>query len=336
MQYELEKKLAAAWPPERWQDVGVVVGVSGGCDSVALLRALAAIKSGGKGRLIAAHLNHQLRSQAEDDERFVAELCRRLDVGCEIGRADIFALARQRGEGLEDAARHARYRFLTAVAERCGARFVAVAHTADDQAETVLHRIVRGTGLRGLSGMARARPLAHATLVRPLLEVRRAEVQAYLAALGQTYQFDCSNSDPRFTRNRLRLEVLPLLEKINPDVVEALLRLARLARESQTLIDRLVEECRRRRVAGEKPGLVQIDLAPPAQEPRHLVRELLMTLWREQGWPMRAMGWKQWEELAAMASLPEAPQRRTFPGAVLAEVREGRLQLSREADKKEN
>ena len=196
---------AEAWPPSQWANVTVVVAVSGGCDSVALLRAMAALKAGGEGRLCAAHLNHQLRPDAETDERFVVELCGRLGVPCEVGRMDVGRLAAQAGEGLEAAARKARYRFLKQTAGRLGARFVATAHTADDQAETILHRIVRGTGIRGLAGMARARRLGHATLVRPLLGVRRAELQAYLDAIGQPCRHDPSNLDPRFTRNRIRL-----------------------------------------------------------------------------------------------------------------------------------
>jgi tRNA(Ile)-lysidine synthase len=115
-------------------------------------------------------------------------------------------------DGVEAAARAARYEFLQATAERLGARYVATAHTADDQAETVLHHIVRGTGLAGLAGMSRARSLgAAATLIRPLLSFRRRDVIEYLGALGQSYCEDTTNRDPAFTRSRIRHELLPLL-----------------------------------------------------------------------------------------------------------------------------
>ena len=170
--HPLETRLAEAWPPEDWQDVTVLVAVSGGADSVALLRAIVALKTAGEGRLVAAHLNHQLRpAEAEADQALVVELCRRLGVACEVGRVRLDLAGPEGRDGLEAAARRARYQFLEATAARLGARFVVTAHTADDQAETILHRILRGTGIGGLSGMARARPLGPATLIRPLLAV---------------------------------------------------------------------------------------------------------------------------------------------------------------------
>jgi len=242
MPHPLECLLAAAWPPSDWTDVTVVVAVSGGCDSVALLRAVHAIRTGGLGRICAAHLNHQLRPDADEDEQFVVELCRHLSVTCEVGHVDVGRLAAESGNGIEAAARLARYQFLEQTAGRLGSRFVATAHTADDQAETILHRIVRGTGIRGLSGMARARPLGHATLIRPLLQVRRAELQTYLDSLGQPYRPDQSNADLRFTRNRIRHDTMPqLCQQYNAEVANALLRLGTLAGEVQELVDDLVE-----------------------------------------------------------------------------------------------
>ena len=243
MLHPLESKLAATWPLSDWGDVTVVVAVSGGCDSVALLRAMTALKTGGVGRICAAHLNHQLRPAADEDERFVVELCRRLGVRCEVGRAAVDQLAARSGDGVEAAARTARYHFLEETAGRLGARFVATAHTADDQAETILHRILRGTGIRGLAGMPRSRPLGHATLIRPLLEVRREEMRAYLDALAQPYRHDPSNADLRFTRNRIRHQTMPQLRRqFNAGLTEALLRLGTLAGEAQAVADELVAE----------------------------------------------------------------------------------------------
>ncbi len=312
----LESSLSEAWPPCQWANVTVVVAVSGGADSVALLRAMAALKTGGEGRLWAAHLNHRLRSDAETDERFVVELCGRLGVPCEVGRLDAGRLAGRAGEGIEAAARKARYRFLEAAAGRLGARFVATAHTADDQAETILHRIVRGTGIRGLAGMARARRLGHATLVRPVLGVRRAELQAYLDAISQPYCHDPSNLDRRFTRNRIRLGLLPQLQAgYNPAAVEALLRLGTLAGQATAVVDGLVGEWFDRCVAGKADGGVEIAREPLAAEPPYLVRELLMAVWRRQGWPMQAMGMAKWDELAGLARAPSRPPDAISPAA---------------------
>src|SRR5690606_24443286 len=127
------------------------------------------------------------------------------------------------GENLEQVAREERYAWLARVAAEEGAGWVATGHTADDQAETVLHRLLRGTGLRGLRGIAARRELRPGIwLLRPLLHLGRADVLAYLGALGQDYRRDSSNLDPRFTRNRIRSELLPLLRTFNPDVTRAL------------------------------------------------------------------------------------------------------------------
>ena len=379
--HTLEAQLAAAWAPEAWRDVTVLLAVSGGADSVALLRAMTAIKGGGAGSLAAAHLNHQLRgADADGDEAFVVELCTRLGITCEVGRTAAGELAAEAGDGPEAAARKARYRFLAATAARLGARYVVTAHTADDQAETILHRILRGTGIGGLAGIARTRPLAmpvgrsitpssrteqcsvlrgekcaldtpshesaavpaafcgrdarapsNLTLIRPLLRFRRAELTAYLEELRQPYRCDASNADLRFTRNRIRGELLPqLAARYNAGVVEALLRLGGLAGEVQAVIDGLVDELVDRCVRVESPDVASIDSSLLARQPAYLVRELLMAVWREQAWPMQAMGLTEWERLAAMvaaASGGQVPPKQTLPGNVLAEATGDRLRL---------
>jgi tRNA(Ile)-lysidine synthase len=169
----VEKPMIQAWPPDCWCDVTTLVAVSGGPDSVALLRAMVAVRRPGAGRLIVAHFNHGLRGQQSDDEEhFVRELSARLGLACDVGRAA--PAADSGGWTSEESARRTRYAFLRDVAAQRGARYVATGHTADDQAETVLHRILRGTGIGGLSGIRRHRQLLHGvSLVRPLLAVRR-------------------------------------------------------------------------------------------------------------------------------------------------------------------
>lgn len=335
MQQPLEAKLATAWPPSEWGDVTVLLAVSGGCDSVALLRAMTAIRPVGlPGRICVAHLNHQLRPEAEEDERFVVDLCRQLGMVCEVGRIAVDRLAAESGDGVEAAARTARYEFLERTAGRLGARFVVTAHTADDQAETILHRIVRGTGLRGLAGMARTRPLGHATLIRPLLNVRRAELEAYLRVLGQPCRHDSSNADLRFARNRLRHDVMPQLrEHFNAGVSDALLRLGDLAGEAQAVLNDLSSELCERCVTIESPAAAWIDLASLAGRPRYLVRELLMLVWRHQAWPMQAMSRRKWDELSDLAIAPSAPLRRDLPDGITVEVIDGQMRLGRRDDR---
>jgi tRNA(Ile)-lysidine synthase len=335
--HPLEADLATAWPPAAWQDVTILLAVSGGADSVALARAMKALKTGGEGRLCVAHLNHHLRGDdSAADEAFVVELCRRLGLPCEVGHARVDELADREGDGLEAAARKARYDFLHQSATRLGARYVVTAHTADDQIETILQRILRGTGIGGLRGMDRARPLGRATtLIRPLLPLRHKQLLAYLDDLGQPYRHDATNQDTRLTRNRIRHELLPqLAQQYNPAVGDALLRLGRLAGEVQSLVDGMVEDLMERHVGSESPGTIEIDAAALADRPRYLIRELLMAAWRHQGWPMQAMGFAEWDQLAEMlagcgAASTELASKQTFPGSILAEPAEGRLQLIR-------
>jgi tRNA(Ile)-lysidine synthetase-like protein len=226
----------------RWREPGrpVVVGVSGGPDSVALLLALHELSTHGEGPTrtahlaiapAVAHLNHGLRpGAADEDQAFVENLARKLRLPCEVGRADVRAEAELLGVGIEEAARHARRSFLAGAARRRGARWVALAHHADDRAETVLFHILRGTGVEGLAALGPRAPLLPEEgieIVRPLIGVPRRLILGYLDSRGQAYREDETNQTNAHTRNRLRHELLPLLKKeFNPQVDDALLRLA--------------------------------------------------------------------------------------------------------------
>ena len=317
-----EQKLLAAWPADRWRDVRVLVAVSGGPDSVALVRALDRLRGMGARQLAVAHFNHRLRGRpARADQQFVAKLCQSLGVDCVQGQAEESG-ANAPSESLEEAARAARYAFLTRTAEQLGTRYVATGHTADDQAETILHHILRGTGLRGLAGMRFARSLSPAvTLVRPALEIARAEVIEYLSALGQPFRQDETNRDPAFLRNRIRLELLPLLAReYSPSIVEALLRLGTLSGDAQRVIDALGESLLERSLVECDARRVVIDCRPLRASDLHVVRETLIAAWRRQGWPQQSMGWAQWNLLAEMALADERSDvaAHVLPGAITA------------------
>ena len=212
------------WRP----DTRVVAAVSGGSDSVGLLFLLHGLHTRGDVVLDAvAHLNHQIRPEADADERFCAELATRLKVPFIAAHIDVPARALAEKRSREVAAREARRAFLTQVADERGANAVATAHTQDDQAETLLLRIARGTGLRGLGGIA---PV-HGGRIRPLLELSRAELQQELRHRGEPWREDATNADLSNPRNRVRHELLPYLQQhFNPSVVRSLTRLADLAR----------------------------------------------------------------------------------------------------------
>lgn len=330
-------QLAAAWPQEKWRDVTVLVGVSGGADSVALLRGLHSLRAEsaqtGEGRLMAAHFNHKLRgAEADADEGFVRQLCDRLALPLEVGTAQN-DLKTSGGDGLEAAAREARYTFFQQTAMRLGARYLVTAHTADDQVETMLHRLMRGTGIGGLAGIRQSREFAPGVaLFRPLLEVRRQEVRAFLEFLGQDFREDSSNLDTSLTRNRIRHQLLPLLERdFAPEVRTALLRLGEqaadvhecLAWSARELANAHATSTTRRRA-------VTVDCLGLQNAPRHLLREMFVTLFKEQGWPLREMTFEKWDALADMvfAPPPEKSLSVEFPGPIRAEKKGWKLTLS--------
>lgn len=222
----------------RWVDASVgeplVVAVSGGVDSLALLHALTVIGPELRLRLHVATLDHRLRGdEGAADARAVADLARAWGLPVTIGAMDVTALMRERGVGVELAARLARYQFLASVAQAIGARCIITGHHADDQVETILMRALRGTGVRGLGGMRQSAPLPYhpdLTVVRPLLDVTRAELEAYCRQHGLSPRHDASNDALTVTRNRVRHEVLPLLVEVYPQARQSLLGLGTVAR----------------------------------------------------------------------------------------------------------
>ena len=226
----------------------VLVAVSGGPDSLALLHALARTRRETSLRLHAAHLDHGLRgAESEADAAFVAKTCRGLGLDLASEAADTEAFRRTHRLSLEDAARRLRYRFLARVAAGLGARAVAVGHTLDDQAETVLMNIVRGAGLTGLRGMSESSSRriegTEVHIVRPLLAgVSRSDTEGYCAALGLSPRQDSSNSSLLMLRNRIRHEVMPVLARVNPQVRDAILRLSESARRDLEYLERAVDD----------------------------------------------------------------------------------------------
>jgi tRNA(Ile)-lysidine synthase len=308
----------------------VVAAVSGGADSVALARALVEGRPSASFPVVLAHLNHQLRGADSDaDESFVAGLHAELSapgVGLAVQRLDVAQLVQQRRGNLEAVAREERYRWLAGVARQHGLRWVATGHTANDQAETVLHRLLRGTGLEGLRGISARRELGEGvTVVRPLLGTSRAEVLAYLEELGQPFRHDASNDDPRFTRNRIRHQLLPLLRDFNPRVEEALSRLAQQAEEVCRAEEAQAAELLARAEQPRAGALVILDAATLAAAPRRLVRSALRLVWQREGWPMGGLGFTEWERLADRAGA--APGALDLPGGTHARRCGGVLQL---------
>ena len=251
----------------------VGVAVSGGADSVALLLLLLELREKLGIVLSVVHFNHKLRGKASDaDQAFVAKLAAKHGLEFHAASVDVAKKAKKERANLEDAARRARYDYFRSLAESGACGRIAVAHTADDQAETVLAHLLRGTGLTGLGGI---HPVAGA-VIRPLLNVRRSELRRYLRARKQTWREDATNRDTKRMRARIRKKLLPLLEKqFQPAVVERLASLSELAREDEADLQGQAE-LRVLALAKETKGGLRIparDIAEPRSTPRNLVKE---------------------------------------------------------------
>lgn len=231
----------------------VLVAVSGGPDSVALLHALWVLREELGISLSVAHLNHGIRGEQADSEAdFVQSLAARLELQAVVEKVDLHAVKEEMGLSMQEAARKVRYDFLRRTARALGANKIAVAHNADDQAETVLLNIIRGTGIDGLAGI----PPVREEIVRPLINVFRTEIVEYLETNSLPYKTDPTNLTPTYMRNRVRLELIPLLEsRFNPGVKNALVSLSELARAESDLIRVETEHAYRRLASISEAGV---------------------------------------------------------------------------------
>ena len=245
----------------------LVLAVSGGSDSMALLHGAVGLAPERGWSLVVAHVDHGLRPDSGADALFVATAAAELGLRAQVGQVDVAALAAEHGIGIEEAGRRARYGFLETVAAATSSEaLIAIAHTADDQAETILLNLVRGAGLRGARGM----PARRGRVVRPLLGVRRAELRAALEREGVAFREDSTNADVHRSRARIRHDVLPALAKINPRAVDLLIRHGELAAEDDAFLDALAaSELDRRRGAD---GTIDWRKPPPAALARRVLR----------------------------------------------------------------
>lgn len=307
---------------QRWMDSGIVLAVSGGADSVAMLRLFAQLRDCGPGNpeLVVAHLNHGLRgTESEQDAEFVRSLSGDFGLPFFQRRLDRGDWDRDETGSFEAAARDLRYEFLLETAENLGFRHVATAHSRDDRIETVLHRILRGTGIRGLAGIPEIRKLSEAvSLVRPMLDLSRAEILAYLQRRNQVFRTDSSNSSSQWTRNRIRNDLLPKLKsEYNPALEEALEHLSRIAKDFSVLLDRQVETILEKAVLFRCGSEVKLDVRELDKHSDLLIREFFHALWKEQDWSLRRIGFEQWtrlEKIVRQSTTDKSRIRDIFPG----------------------
>ncbi len=333
--------IASAWPPERFRDVGVVVGCSGGADSVALLRAMDELintATSPRGFLVVAHFNHRLRGEPADrDARFVESLAGELGWPFEL----------ETGDGVrsdEQSLRNERLAFFERVLRRRGARYLALAHSQDDNVETVLHRLMRGTGPKGLAGIEPFRPLAAAppandfVIARPMLGLARRTIRDALASRGFPWREDASNQSERYRRNWIRHQLIPLMESQYPGASGAITRAVEGQRQWAAMVDRLAEAWLQRATLNDRPLVLRrVDAAefPAASdasfgdlERRAIVTEALRRCWLQRGWPLASMGRPQWTQLCEVLC-GHSDASITLPGSIQVHREGDRVTITR-------
>jgi len=217
----------------------ILIALSGGADSVCLLRVLLALREKCNLRIFAAHYNHQLRgAESMRDEQFVRGLCAQLDIPLTVGSGDVAGEAKRTGRSIEETAREMRYGFLAQTTKAVGAQKIATGHHGDDNTETVLLHLIRGAGLRGLAGI----PPKRGQIVRPLLTISRQEILHYLAQLGQDFVEDGTNQETIYRRNAIRHLVMPVLQEQNPNLLQTISRQSEILRRDALFLDKLAME----------------------------------------------------------------------------------------------
>lgn len=306
-----------------------IVAVSGGPDSVALLLGLHKLQSACSLSLSVAHLNHSLRGDDSDrDAEFVAQLAKSLDLPCDVEKIDVSSLATA-GTGIEEMARNARLDFLNRIAQQRQASWIATAHHQDDQVETLLHHLIRGTGLSGLRGIPHRRELSPGIfLVRPLLKIPRQSLLTALEEAKQPYCLDASNTSDEFTRNRIRHQLLPLLRsEFNPRVDDALSRLASQAAEWEDFLRTSAAKFLATAILDRSPGGCRLRRSLWLDRHPLLQQEALRQLWADLQWPRQNMSASHWQR--ALDAISNGG-RQDFPGNVKLEVRDDLIRLYRE------
>jgi len=275
----------------------IVVAFSGGSDSSALLALLLEIREKWSLDLVLAHLDHRLRKGAAGDVRFARETARRLGLRACLGRADVKGLARKRRLNIEEAGRLVRYEFLALTAREVEASWVATGHTLTDQAETVLMRLLRGSGRSGLTGI---HPEKDGLIIRPLLDFERGELRAFLKKRKWTWREDESNRDPSFLRSRIRRELIPLLEKkFEPAAVRHLAQAAAILRDENAVLADLAGRRARAVLSRDESGPV-LDRTRLRRIPAGLRRLVVRVFIRELKGDLRDVSFKDVEAVAAL------------------------------------
>ena len=277
----------------------VLVGLSGGVDSVVLLHTLLALKVGYSLELYVAHLDHMFRGEeSRGDRRFCEAMTERLNLDIVCGEIDCPKIAKEKGISLEEAARFERYDFFRRTARVKGTEKIAIAHNEDDQAETVLMRAIRGTGIAGLGGMAPLKKMRGFTVIRPLIEISRKEIEDFMRDNNLGFRHDPSNDKLIFTRNKIRHELIPYLEKnFNPNIKEVLANMAENLRPENEFLDKFSKRKYRAISKRNKDGEIVIEIKKIKRQAEAIRKRILRNALEELKGDLRRFTYQHWREM---------------------------------------
>lgn len=332
--FHLPTLVASEFPLELWSPFKTLLAVSGGADSVALLRSMLEMLDGhATASLAVLHVDHGIRrEESQADAEFVRKIASDHGLEFYLTEFDRIKTDTAADDQSEESMRDQRYHAFKEIAKKIGARYLVTGHHLNDQVETVLFRIFRGTGVSGLKGIPKYRVIDDAlTIVRPLLKVSREQITDYLAAIGQDFRVDSSNRSNDYTRNFLRNEILPRLEQRFGNVAGAVARLADQAIEIDAAIDGGAADLANLILQQSKTEIL-VDRNGLAKVPRPFVQRLLANIWQQQGWPLKSMNahwWRTLTEACQQTAPTNSDQKLNLPGLVSAEFSETVVRFSR-------
>jgi tRNA(Ile)-lysidine synthase len=285
----------------------ILIAYSGGVDSTGLLNLLLELREEWSFELFLGHFNHRLRQSADKDEQFVRRMAKIYSLPLFVGSKDVRSYAREKKLNIEEAGRELRYDFLKKTALKIGKAKIATGHTMTDQAETFLMRLMRGSGLRGLGGIF---PLVEGTIVRPLIQVERQDIEAHLKAKGIEFRIDESNLDRRFLRNRIRLDLIPYIKKnFEPEIVSSLGRITSIIREEDSLLEKIAQE-KTKKAVSKKNNRISLEVKPLSSLPRAMARRVVRDFISDLRGNLRAVSFEDVESVLCLREGKEFPLRK--------------------------
>lgn len=250
----------------------IVIGVSGGPDSVTLLHCFYKYKKELECEFVVAHINHLIRKDSTDDEKFVENLCKKIGIECFIKRAEVDILAQKEKRSTEEMGRIIRYDFFDEIAKQESANKIAIAHNMNDNAETMLLNLIRGAGLNGLEGI---QPMQYKRYIRPLINCYRKNIEAYCVKNNLQPRIDSTNKENFYTRNKIRNLILPKIEELNPNLVQTLSRTSKLIAENNEYVETETKKVFKK-IANLKDGLIEIELKELNKLPMIIKRKVIL------------------------------------------------------------